>query len=509
MKCYIILLFSCFLLDAQAQSVWQGGVANNWTTATNWNPNGVPGETVNSAVFNGGGNPSVIVNPSTPNTTLNLSQISFTGAVPYNVQLTNGVNMVLNAQGIVNQSAAPQTFTIPDTTVHFEFANGSTIVGNVILNSAAHLKFGNTSDAGSATFNNTSTDFTFDDFSTADRATINNKGSLGFLVGASAANSVINNSGLLFFFPLATHAANATINNSGTVDFFQMASGDNAKFFSSGGTLNIVNLTSKGTTIGFITGSGLVELGAENLNLVGASDHSTFNSLLSATITGVGGSLTMSSAGSLLTMTGTNTYTGGTFLDAGTVSVSRDNNLGDPSGGLTFNGGTLETTASFATARAITLNTAATIINDGSTTLTVASSILGSGALVKGGPGALLLVNNNSYTGGTTIASGVLQLGNGGNTGSIIGNIVDNGNLVFNRIDRIGFNGVISGTGILTQLGPGSLTLTGANSYSGGTILDAGILSVSSDSNLGAPSGGLTFNGGALENTASFVTGRP
>lgn len=489
--------------------MWQGGAANNWTTPANWIPNGVPGLTVNSAVFSGGGNPSVSLSPAVPNTTLNVNQISFTGAVSYNVQLTNGVNMVLNAQGITNQSAVPQTFTIPDSTVHFELANTSTIVGNVIFNTAAHIKFGNTSDAGTqATFNNTSTDFTFDDFSSADRATINNQGSVGFLVAATAGNSVINNSGLVFFFPLATHAANATINNSGAVDFFQLASGDNAKIFSNGGTLNIVNLTSKGTTLGFITGSGLVELGAENLNLVGASDGSTFNSLLSATITGVGGSLTMSSAGSLLTLTGTNTYTGGTFLDAGTVSVFKESNLGDPSGALTFNGGTLETTASFATGRAITLNTAATIINAGSTILTVASSISGSGALIKGGPGELLLIANNSYTGGTTIAAGALQLGNGGTTGSVIGNIVDNGNLIFNRSDNFGFNSVISGNGIVTQSGPGLLTLTNTNSYSGGTVINAGILAISRDNNLGNPSGGLTFNGGALETTSSFVTAR-
>ena len=45
------------------------------------------------------------------------------------------------------------------------------------------------------------------------------------------------------------------------------------------------------------------------------------------------------------------------------------------------------------------------------------------------GAGTTILTGNNTYTGGTTISAGTLQLGNGGTTGSIVGNVIDNGTL--------------------------------------------------------------------------------
>ena len=86
----------------------------------------------------------------------------------------------------------------------------------------------------------------------------------------------------------------------------------------------------------------------------------------------------------------------------------------------------------------------------------------------------MILTGANSYTGGTTIAAGTLQLGNGGTTGSIIGNVVDNGALAFDRSNAVTFPGLISGTGSVSQIGSGSTTLTAANTYSGGTLLAAG-----------------------------------
>ena len=87
-----------------------------------------------------------------------------------------------------------------------------------------------------------------------------------------------------------------------------------------------------------------------------------------------------------------------------------------------------------------------------------------------------MLTGANSYTGGTTISAGTLQLGNGGTTGSIVGDVTDNGTLAFNRSDAITFGGVVSGTGSLTQLGAGTTTLTGTNTYTGGTTISAGRL---------------------------------
>ena len=116
----------------------------------------------------------------------------------------------------------------------------------------------------------------------------------------------------------------------------------------------------------------------------------------------------------------------------------------------------------------------------------------------------------NTYTGGTIIGGGTLQLGNGGTSGSVLGNIVDNGILAFNRSDSFTFSGVISGSGIVQQNGTGTTVLLGANTYAGGTNLNGGVLSISQDANLGTPPGApaanhLTFNAGRLQATASFT----
>jgi len=75
----------------------------------------------------------------------------------------------------------------------------------------------------------------------------------------------------------------------------------------------------------------------------------------------------------------------------------------------------------------------------------------------------------NTYSGGTTIAAGTLQIGNGGNSGSISGRRVDNANFAFNRNDVVTFAGIVSGTGRLTPGPARTLILTNANAYGGGT----------------------------------------
>jgi outer membrane autotransporter protein len=115
--------------------------------------------------------------------------------------------------------------------------------------------------------------------------------------------------------------------------------------------------------------------------------------------------------------------------------------------------------------------------------------------VMGGSSGTLILTGNQEYSGGTTIDAGhTLQLGNFTTTGSIIGDVVNNGQLVFVRTDNHSFDGVISGIGSVENRS-GELTLTGINTYQGGTRLEAGTIVVSRDENLGAASGGITFGG--------------
>jgi len=100
----------------------------------------------------------------------------------------------------------------------------------------------------------------------------------------------------------------------------------------------------------------------------------------------------------------------------------------------------------------------------------------------------------NTYSGGTIVSSGTLQIGNGGTSGSIVGDITNNAALAFNRSDDLSYGGVVSGTGSLTQDGAGILTLTGASTHSGGTIVSSGTLQIGDSGTSGSIAGDITNN---------------
>ena len=86
--------------------------------------------------------------------------------------------------------------------------------------------------------------------------------------------------------------------------------------------------------------------------------------------------------------------------------------------------------------------------------------------------GTVILSGNNTYTGTTTIGSGVgFELGLGGTTGSIGGGaIVDGGTLYIFRDNALTLTNAISGAGALRQVGSGVTSINAANTYTGGTI---------------------------------------
>ena len=177
-----------------------------------------------------------------------------------------------------------------------------------------------------------------------------------------------------------------------------------------------------------------------------------------------------------LVLSGTNSYTGGTTIDEGVLEVSADDNLGAVTAPLTFDGGTLRYDAGFASARSVTLEESGGTIDTQSDSAMLSGAISGPGELIKTGPGTLTLTNDNTYTGGTTILAGTLQLGDGGDTGSIAGDIRNDGLLVLDRSGTLTLPGEISGSGAVTQLGTGTTVLLGESDYFGPTTIAAGVL---------------------------------
>ena len=95
------------------------------------------------------------------------------------------------------------------------------------------------------------------------------------------------------------------------------------------------------------------------------------------------------------------------------------------------------------------------------------------GLTLNGGSGTLSLTGSNSYSGGTVVSEGTLQIGSGGTSGVIAGNITNGATLAFNRSDDLTYDGSISGAGVVTKLGAGVLTLSGSNASTGTlTVVD-------------------------------------
>ncbi|NTZ51530.1 autotransporter outer membrane beta-barrel domain-containing protein [Citrobacter gillenii] len=200
-----------------------------------------------------------------------------------------------------------------------------------------------------------------------------------------------------------------------------------------------------------------------------------------------GRSLTKEGEGRLV-LSAVNTYNGATTLNAGLLqtgvaeSFAHSSDLNVNGGVLDLNGYSQIASRLAGLAGEIWLNGATLTANnatDGDSTLfagVITDGTRSGGGLVKAGKGTLILTGNHTYGGSTTINDGTLQVGNGGTSGSIAGNIIDNSSLVFNRSDVLTFDGGLSGTGKLIQEGRGNTILTASGSHLGEIEVRKGIL---------------------------------
>ncbi|MDR0830230.1 MAG: autotransporter-associated beta strand repeat-containing protein [Prevotellaceae bacterium] len=123
--------------------------------------------------------------------------------------------------------------------------------------------------------------------------------------------------------------------------------------------------------------------------------------------------------------------------------------------------------------------------------------ITGLGNVIKQGTDTLILSGANTYTGNTTINSGVLQIGNNATAGTILSDILvnNNGKLIFNRSNNITYANVISGAGEVQKVGAGVLVLTGENTFTGNTNIEQGTLQIGSNGVIGSYAGDIINNG--------------
>ncbi|ENE5044553.1 autotransporter outer membrane beta-barrel domain-containing protein [Salmonella enterica subsp. enterica serovar Kentucky] len=268
--------------------------------------------------------------------------------------------------------------------------------------------------------------------------------------------------------------ATLELNTGGTFDNAIGGSGNVVKSGADTLTLSGSNSYTGGTTI---SGGTLV---ASNVEALGTGDVTNNATLELNTggdfINNIGGTGRVEKSGDdTLTLSGSNTYTGGTLINGGTLVASNVEALG--TGDVTDNA-------------TLALNTGGTFDN----------AISGSGQVVKSGDETLTLSGTNSYTGGTTISGGTLVATNVEALGS--GDVTDDATLELNTGGT--FDNAISGSGQVVKSGDKMLTLSGANSYSGGTLISDGTLVASNVEALGT--GDVTNNATLALNTGGDFT---
>ncbi|ECH2146962.1 autotransporter outer membrane beta-barrel domain-containing protein [Salmonella enterica subsp. enterica serovar Kentucky] len=271
-----------------------------------------------------------------------------------------------------------------------------------------------------------------------------------------------------------TDDATLELNTGGTFDNAIGGSGNVVKSGADTLTLSGSNSYTGGTTI---SGGTLV---ASNVEALGTGDVTNNATLELNTggdfINNIGGTGRVEKSGDdTLTLSGSNTYTGGTLINGGTLVASNVEALG--TGDVTDNA-------------TLALNTGGTFDN----------AISGSGQVVKSGDETLTLSGTNSYTGGTTISGGTLVATNVEALGS--GDVTDDATLELNTGGT--FDNAISGSGQVVKSGDKMLTLSGANSYSGGTLISDGTLVASNVEALGT--GDVTNNATLALNTGGDFT---
>ncbi|PKQ02676.1 MAG: hypothetical protein CVT73_17630, partial [Alphaproteobacteria bacterium HGW-Alphaproteobacteria-12] len=454
---------------ARADTSWTGAADSDWHNAANWS-SGVPSDT---------GNDAYVTGPVTP---------------------------------IINQAATGERWTW--------IGNGSTdgslsIVSGGSLTAGCCFYLGSGGTTGTMTVDGTgvltaSDIFVVGGYSSTGHLTIQNGGTVNSgsstLVGrASGSSGYITVTGENSLWSVSSSLRIAGDSTSSMTAFGSVTLSDSGILRSSGNIIigNAANSTAF-LNIGAAEGdaavaagsvdAGNVVFGAGNGELV--FNHTETDYIFSQNISGVG---EVRQIAGTTNLTGSNSWAGSTVIESGILRAGVAGSLSANSA-YTVNGGTLDLndftlsiSALAGTGGEVDLGSASLAAGSGNTDTSFAGVIKGTGGFEKTGTGILTLTGFNTYSGGTTISGGTLK----GNTTSLVGNILNNATLAFDQTTTGTFFDDISGTGSFVKLGAGTLTLTGLNTYLGGTTVSAGTLR--SGGGMGLASGAYKVDGGTLD----------
>lgn len=478
---YIGIFASVLLLPINAQAVsasWLSSPGSaDYNTGTNWSGGVVPGGTIGSTDVATFGTSSTKTITFTAAPQIGAWNLTDTG---YNFNLGTGIDAEFYGGGIIANGNSP-TVTV---------GSGSTVGLN---NSASCAGVSFSVSGGTVTFNNTSTgdSSTIITFTTASTLNVNSATTLGAVVaGGGASASVIN------------VASNFTMGNSSSFTYNGTLSGSGTITKTGTGTLTYPNTSGSG--INYIISQGSISIGGGGStgSIAGSIQNNSnliFNRSAGYTHTGVisgTGTVTFNSSGNT-TLTGANSYQGGSTIIRGTVSIGNNTALG--SGNVTIAGNcTISSSGQVTVANNIALGSGFNITMQGNNNYTLSGILSGSSTVTKNGISTLTLSGNNINTGTITVSNGTLQ----GTTSSIVVPIVNNSSVIFNQSTNGVYAQNISGSGNLSINGTGVVSLSGTHTFTGGTTLNAGTLSVT-----GQLGGAVTINSGATLKGTGVVTG--
>src|SRR5215475_9197643 len=398
------------------------GPDTEWTDGTNWSSN--PDVPDNAATFSNNGAPTSV----TISDDASINTIQFTAGAPAFNFTTRGTGITcdVNGTGIVNNSAFAPSF-INNDNLNF---NGASSAGNAVIinNNGAVLSFNNNSTAGNATI---------------------------------------------------------TTNNAAVTQFNDNSTGGNAQFITAaGGTVDFSSTSGPAgdgnISAGSIAGAGNYYLGSNLLTVGGNNLSTTVSGVISdcgdsgldcSNSGATGGGLIKIGTGTL-TLSGANTYTGPTAVNAGILQAGAVNAFSSASAFTVASGAILDlagfdqTVGSLAGAGNVTLGSATLTTNGDGSDTTFSGTISGSGGLVKVGEGTLALGSNTALGTGTLSLADDTTLQAAANGLTLANAIRLLGDAtVDTQSNTMTLSGSISGTGGLVKEGEGTLTLSGNNSY--------------------------------------------
>lgn len=448
------------------------------------------GQTAAFAVVAGGASPSYQWQVST-DSGANWNNVSTgTGGTTanYSTAATTGLNNGNQFRCIVNVACDSSSVTSAVATLSVTLPKNLTWVGG-----GANLWDTTTANwTGDASLFSANDNVTFDNSGTATPAVD--------LVGTVNPNIITVNAAQDYTFGTTTSGSiggSANLNKSGTGKLtLTTANTYTGKTTVNGGTLSVAGIANLGNTPASFTtdhltlNGGTIEFttsgsSAANRGMTLGASGGTVSTppgvdFVNTPITTGSGSLTKIGAGSLA-LNAANTYTGGTVISNGTVTVGNASGLG--TGTTTLAGGTLTFP------NAITIGNPLHVAQD--STLTFASTannaVVLNGTTITGASGRTLTI---TPTGASTATTRV-RLNNGlTNSYTFDANLVLNGTFTFATYNNVGdqvYNGVISGTGIMGRRSPlagvaGRTILNGDNTYSGGTVIADGAIGFGLDS---------------------------